>query len=502
MRNDSCEKTEFTRLQQRLGVLFEDTSGAPVTVVVVPSLTLHPDELRKIPGAVHFEQRLLFEFQLLREPNVNLVYATSERIAPEIVEYALGLVPALVGTEAADRLTLLDCDDDSPAPLTEKVLRRPELVRRIKAAVRDPARAYLVVFNSTDLERELALRLGIPMFSCDPALSALGTKSGGRTLLKEAGVPVPDGFEDLFSEGDLIRALARLKRAAPEIRKAVVKLNDSFAGAGNAVFSYEGTPETGTENWIAEQIATRLNAPGDTWPSFRDKFEHMGGVVERFVEARALRSPSAQLELDPRGGVRVLSTHDQVLGGPSGQTFVGCAFPARDAYRLRVQELATRVGRALASAGVVGQLSVDFVVDEAAPEQVHALEINLRMGGATAPYMFMRGLVGGHYDLGTGHHLAPDGSPRHYVTSDRIQDDAFRSLSYDDLVGIAREHGVAYDHTTGTGAFYYALGALPEFGKLGMVAVGTSRDDAQRRYDTLVTALRTTAAQRVPATTA
>ncbi|MBB5953847.1 hypothetical protein FHS29_000417 [Saccharothrix tamanrassetensis] len=494
MKTDPPEMADFRRLQQRLETMFEDASDGPVTVVVVPSLTLHADELRKIPGAVHFEQRLLFEFQLLRRPGTRLVYATSRPVSPEIVDYAMSLVPPLSSADVTDRLCLLDCGDDSALPLSEKILRRPDLIRRVRAAIPDPARAYLVVFNSTPLERELAVRLGIPLFACDPDLAGLGTKSGGRKLFKGAGVPVLDGFEDLGSEEDLVRALTRLKSGNPGLRKAVVKLNDSFAGAGNAIFSYEGAPETDLESWIAERMATQLTAPGDTWLTFREKFRKMGGVVECFLDARVLRSPSAQLELDPRGGVRILSTHDQVLGGASGQTFVGCLFPAREAYRLRVQELATSAGRELARAGVVGQLSVDFVVDEDEPERVYALEINLRMGGATAPYMFSHGLLDGRYDEETGTYLVPDGSPRYYVTSDRIQDDAFRSLSCADLVEIAAREDMAYDPATRTGAFYYALGALPEFGKLGVVAIGTSRDDAQRRYDTLVGTLRAIAA--------
>ncbi|GAA3854412.1 peptide ligase PGM1-related protein [Saccharothrix violaceirubra] len=489
---DPPKTSDFPRLQQRLGALFDDGSNDPLTVVVVPSLTLHHDELRKIPGAVHFEQRLLFQFQLLRDPRVRLVYATSRAVDAALVEYALGLVPGLDET-ARQRLTLLDCGDDSPVPLTAKLLAHPGALAAVRAAIPDPDRAYLVVFTSTAVERELALRLDIPLYACDPELAPLGTKSRGRRLLREAGLPVLPGFEDLSSERELVDALARLKQENPEIRKAVVKLNDSFAGAGNATFSYDGAPDGDLNSWIAARLATRISAPGDSWEGFRDKFAAMGGVVECFLDAQVPHSPSAQLELTPAGGVRVLSTHDQVLGGPAGQTFVGCAFPASDLYRTAVHDLALRAGRELARHGVVGQLSVDFVVDEAEPDRVYALEINLRMGGATAPFMFTHGLLAGHYDAESGHYLAADGRPRCYVTSDRVHDAAFRTLTCADLVRVAREHGLAFDPAAGTGTFYYNLGALPDHGKLGVVAVGGSREDAQRRYDDLVAALRSTA---------
>jgi hypothetical protein len=35
-----------------------------------------------------------------------------------------------------------------------------------------------------------------------------------------------------------------------------------------------------------------------------------------------------QLRITPDGRVELLSTHDQLLGGPSGQSYLGCMFPA------------------------------------------------------------------------------------------------------------------------------------------------------------------------------
>ena len=62
------------------------------------------------------------------------------------------------------------------------------------------------------------------------------------------------------------------------------------------------------------------------------KFKRMGGVVEEFIEASEKTSPSAQFRTSPRGEVLATSTHDQILGGPSGQIYLGCSFPARDDY--------------------------------------------------------------------------------------------------------------------------------------------------------------------------
>ena len=40
------------------------------------------------------------------------------------------------------------------------------------------------------------------------------------------------------------------------------------------------------------------------------------GIVEERVVGEEIRSPSVQLRITPLGQLEVLSTHDQVLGGP------------------------------------------------------------------------------------------------------------------------------------------------------------------------------------------
>src|SRR5208282_4214733 len=78
----------------------------------------------------------------------------------------------------------------------------------------------------------------IPLNGVDPNLIHLGTKSGSRKVFKEAGVNYPLGMEDLRTEHEVEQALLELKGKRPQLRRAVVKLNDSFSGEGNAIFRY------------------------------------------------------------------------------------------------------------------------------------------------------------------------------------------------------------------------------------------------------------------------
>src|SRR5262249_40578422 len=158
----------------------------------------------------------------------------------------------------------------------------------------------------------------------------LGTKSGSRKVFRTAGVPLPHGYEDLRTQHEVEDALGELRRERPGIRRAVVKLNDSFSGEGNALLRY---PESSSRESLQEAVRDlEFAVPTETVGAYFDKFSRMGGVVEEFIEGADKQSPSAQLRIGPHGEVLPISTHDQVLGGPGNQIFLGCTFPARDEY--------------------------------------------------------------------------------------------------------------------------------------------------------------------------
>ncbi|HWM07462.1 MAG TPA: hypothetical protein VNP92_34450, partial [Actinophytocola sp.] len=371
-------------------------------------MTLDHAGLAKIPGVRHYEERLLIFLQLLRRPETRIIYVTSDTLDPIVVEYALDLVSSLPNWHGRRRLTLFDCADCEPAPLTEKILRRPDLVQKIRQAIGDPFDACLVAFNGSPFERDLAMRLGVPLYAADPELSHLGSKSGSRRVFLESGVTVADGFEDLRDEHEVADALAALRTRDRGLRQAMIKLNDSFGAGGNVLFSFDGAPETGLRRWIASELPRRavFASPPDSWERYLAKLVVMGAVVEQFVTASETRSPSAQLLISPAGTVRILSTQDQLFSGAANQIFVGGTFPANAEYRGEIQELALRVGETLAAKSVVGLLSIDFLSSRTTTGWRHyGLEINLRMGGGTAPYFLLHGLVEGEFDAQSGNYL-------------------------------------------------------------------------------------------------
>jgi hypothetical protein len=480
------EISDFQRLKPRLAEVWDSLTmreEEPHTSVVVPSLTLDQSELRKISGASFYEERLLFLLIRLRNPRARMVYVTSQPVHPIILEYYLQFLAGIPASHARSRLTLLCVDDASPRSLTEKVLERPRLIERIRAGIRDPSKAYLTVFNSTPAERKLAVLLGVPLNGCDPQLTPLGTKSGSRKVFREAGVPLPLGFESLRTQREIEEALCELRARRPGLRRAVIKLDESFSGEGNAVFRYPATADAAPVREAMQQV--EFSVPTETPEAYFDKFAKMGGIVEEFVEAGEKQSPSAQYRASPRGDVQLLSTHDQILGGPSGQVFLGCRFPARDDYRLQVQELGARVGQVLASHGVVSRFGIDFLVHRDLPSQpwqVTALEINLRMGGTTHPYLALQFLTGGSLDPASGLFLSPSGHAKYYKATDNLFSPQYRGLLPEDLVDILTVNKLHYSHGTESGVLFHLIGALSEFGKLGLTAIANSPAQVDELY--------------------
>lgn len=497
------ERRAFGVLQQRLAPLFERVfrdRHAPQTIVVIPSLTLDEDELRKLEGAAHYEERLLCLLMLLRFPRAHVVYVTSMPLSSTIVDYYLHLLPGVPPSHALGRLTLLSCDDPSTASLTEKILSRVDLMNGIRGMIHDPMSAHMTCFNVTARERSLAVQLGIPIYGCDPDLVHLGSKSGSRETFRRAGVPLPYGHERLRDAQDVAHALADLKRHDPALRRAMVKLDEGFSGEGNAIFTFDDAPSSAVEaataaplaQWVSDTLPSRLKfvAAAESWESFTQKFARMHGIVESFVSGDVVRSPSVQCRIDPLRQSAVIATHDQILGGSTGQIYLGCRFPADEAYSAELHEYGLRVANVLAQDGVLARFAVDFMtVRRNGAWHTTAIEINLRKGGTTHPFLMLQFLTDGEYDTGTGVYHARNGNPCYYHATDNLQHPSYRGLTPERLIDVAVNHELHFDAAMQEGVMFHLIGALEQHGKVGTLCVGRSRENAERLYARTVAAL-------------
>jgi hypothetical protein len=458
------------------------------SVVVIPSVTL--DRVGERSGTIMqaYEERYLFLLILLRQPRLHVIYVTSLPVSPLIIEYYLALLPGIIPSHARARLHMISVGDASSGPLSAKLLDRPRLLARIGSLIPDRKLSHLVPYNTTELERDVALELGVPMYGADPRFFSLGTKSGCRQLFGEEGVRHPLGFESLHKPEDVIAALADLRSSRPTVTHAIVKLNEGVSGEGNALVDLVDLPPPGAldeRGALAERIQRMsFEKPDTPYDSYMAKLEERGGVVEERISGREIRSPSVQLRVTPDGDVEILSTHDQILGGPKGQSYLGCRFPADVGYAATITAEARRVGVRLAEEGVIGRFAIDFVtVREAGGEWTsYAIELNLRKGGTTHPFLTLQFLTDGQYDPTTGLFRTPAGREKHLVATDHLESPSLRTLSLDDLFDIVARHRLHFDQARQVGVVFHMISCLTEHGRVGLTAVGDTPADADNTY--------------------
>jgi PGM1 C-terminal domain len=491
--SDAELAARFEALQRKLVPLWasiQTITQDPQTIVVVPSITI--DSTIRGARQQAYEERFLFLLLLLRQPRARLVYVTSQAIHADIIDYYLDLLPGVLSSHAKERLFLVSPLDGSSRPLTQKLLERPRLIQQIRALIPDLDRAHLVPFNTTTLERDLALALGIPMYGADPKHTWLGGKSGARRIFAEEGVSHPLGVEDLHSAADLAEAIVEMRGRKPSIGKVVVKLNEGVSGEGNAHLDLDGLPAAPSVDAVAQRLQTlRFESSEMSLDTFVARLAGGGGIVEERIAGTDFRSPSAQLRVTPLGQVEALSTHDQVLGGPTGQSYLGCRFPADVEYGSAIMHEAMKVGRRLMREGVLGRFALDFVTVRNARGQweVYAIEINLRKGGTTHPFLTLQFLTDGSYDAETGVFLTPLGEPKCFIASDHVESPRYRVFTHHDLFDIVARHGLHFDQTRQKGVVFHMMNAIGENGLVGLTAVGNTHEEASAIYDRAVKAL-------------
>ncbi|KAG5456485.1 MAG: hypothetical protein BJ554DRAFT_3765, partial [Olpidium bornovanus] len=427
-------------------------------IVVLPSCSFDPRELRKVRGLHQYEERFLHRILHLARPGTRVIFVTSVPVDPDLVAYHLSLLPPTVegaGALLGTRLIMVSVDDGRPDRcLARKFVEKPRLVGRVRRLVderrrADPAvrPARLEVYRRTRYEALAARALGLELKGAEPELLRWGTKSGSRAVFADAGVPhVPGTFEAERDVGRLAERVAAVLAAtaasaasnprflapAPAAAKSrhrvavkgMVKLEDGFAGLGNglvdlsAAFSLaarDGGADSGSvERLVLDAFGEmQFQSEEENWPSFRRAIESIGAVFELFVpKSDGQTTPSVQAYIKEHaptcgggggggGGdadVVVLSTHEQIL---DGHAYGGCEFPAGEAYRARLEEHARAVGRALARRGEVGHFGVDFIATPSGSGDgtsylLDALEINLRTTGTTCPLMMLKLLERSH----------------------------------------------------------------------------------------------------------
>lgn len=312
-------------------------------------------------------------------------------------------------------------------------------------------RARTVCFIPSTLEYKLANKFGCQILCSPEDTQFWGTKTGSRQLFRDSSVPHPIGvYDSIYSAEDLALKLAELWESKPTMTRVVVKLNEGFSGEGNALLDmgpvisrlyanykflskrqHKVTKVERVESIQHELQKLRFQATGENWESFEQKIHRLGCIVEQYVEGQGKQSPSVQAMIHEDGEVEILSSHEQVLGGPDGQVYLGCHFPCDVAYRVQLHEYTLKVGKLLSMHGARDRFGIDFLCVPEKPWDfekwdIYALEINLRSGGTTHPYETLRQLTNGHYNYDTGVYTSEKGIEKYYIATDNLQEQEYK----------------------------------------------------------------------------
>lgn len=477
----------FGDLQDRLGeVMAANQAGSSIdhVVIALPSFSVGESLLshyvERIPGLEH--RYLLALLMVHRIESCEFVFISCSAPDPDVIDYYLSLLPADQRAAARRRLRIVEVADRTSRAVAAKLLDRPDLIDDLYSLIGGRP-AVIEPWNVQADEVALAEHLEVPINGTSPALWPMGFKSAGRKLFAEAGVPSPAGREDVRSVDGIADAVAAIRAVRPATAGVVVKLDDSGAGDGNIVID------------LREPDAVRRAL--EALPDWYVAELAAGGVVEDLISGSPLTSPSVQVDLLPDASVRVLATHEQVLGGSTGQVYMGCRFPADAEYAPQLAAYGQSIGELLAQRGARGRASIDFVAARRPPKRwdLYALEINLRKGGTTHPYAVLRNLVPGHYDATQGKWIvAKDGSTRAYCSTDNLVDPSWLGLVPRAVVDAVAAAGLQFDVDRGTGIVLHMFSGLEIDGRLGLTSIGHDAVHAGELYAAAAAAIASAAA--------
>ena len=221
--------------------------------------------------------------------------------------------------------------------------------------------------------------------------------------------------------------------------------------------------------------ATALRRP--TRQARRARRDHRGAH-----RGHGLRESQGPASRSPLGEVELLSTHDQLLGRTQRPKLLGCRFPANPGTRPRS---CARPQGGPAPRRRRGPRALRARLRRGARRrgewETYAIEINLRKGGTTHPFLTLQFLTDGRTTP-----RRPPSRPagrRSTLSPATMWSPDYRGLTPDDLFDIVARHGLHFDHARQTGVVFHMIGEfLTELGRAGLAAVGDSPADADARY--------------------
>jgi hypothetical protein len=470
------------------------SNGGVRTIVVMPSISFPYENLKGILGIEHYEARSLWEILAANCPRTKVIFITSRKMTTENIKHLLS--SSKNGSSIRQRVSFISLDDPRIGiSLGDKLLARLDLIRLIKNAI-NPRETYLESFISTDCEKKVAEALGIAPFGSFDQYWA--TKSGNRKIFQECGINFADGINDIYSESQLKLAIVSLWSKYPSITKYMMKLDTGVSGDGNAIvqhkISFDEFKKINQQEKDQYLNQILLNAKYQSkfmgWTEYSKQIS-VGMIIELFISGELRCSPSAQGKIHPDGTVELLSTHEQILDR-NGMKFLGGTFPASKEYRKTLTQYTELIGKELATRGVIGSYSIDFLLsDENGQTVVWVIEINIRKGGTTHPYFTARYLTNSRYDYKKGILINDNNQEVVYISNDNFIFEQLKEYSVSYWLDLVNDQGLLFSAQKQEGVVFHLLEAMNPVGKIGYTVISKNIEDARKLEQRLFNLVKT-----------
>lgn len=428
-------------------------NGEPVAGAVV-----HIDDFSGIPFLVDISGVEEYQHRARLRAHAGDLYVASTEPTPGYESYCekvLGLAPveSLVAEPVGNPMYL--------ARAAGARATRSRLISAARDAGRLTLHPFMGIEDIWELGRALAEEAGVPVTVLAPPPPATWI-ANDKALFDEVVESVL-GRSWLVEThaADSVKGLGQsLRQLANDHARVALKRLRCASAMGNAVFE---APR------IAEMEPSDLER---TVREFLERTEWQGDEsVLAVAWEQAEHSPSTQLWIPPvgQGRPRLDGIYEQILVGER-KVFMGSrpsTLPQAVNHRLAQGSYAVACG--LQGLGYVGRCSFDFLVvgDPQGDFEIRFTECNGRWGGTSTPMAFMD-------------RLFPDGRPP-YRARDFVHEDLTGVPFTELLAGVGER---AWDHSSREGSYlFYNTGPLREFGKLDVIAVGSTQAEADRALE-------------------
>lgn len=482
----------------------------------------------------------------IRDPNVEVIYICPLKMDEEMQGYYKRLVEIMCLNTGQDfenahkRLKIFCADTSDKFPthnlcLSSAIKYSDNLIKRIAYLIKGKD-AYIVpgLVHKDDLY--IAEKLDIPILGCEPDIAQLySLKSGVHRVFESAGICKAPGAHDIYTRQQFDDALAKLVTQNLEIKRWLFKIDNQFDGKGtafcditpyldcyeNALKESERYGEKWKELWAHESIYNlilkelpfileRYATPVDqsvfgNWQEFMLSFLGEGGIIEACPSADSVTGITANVLIEPNGGIQILSVADQIHSTSPYQCW-GHTLP-QSSYDVKIlNECITSISNACKSRGVLGYISIDFVTFIHPPtdtQELWAVGLKLSYSDCHAMVEMMKFLTDGVVDtrknklevilkkpvkrLATYQSKYKKNSKekekllekrqRYAVLSPNLFHTNMNNIAYNIFLRICKAHGIAYDDKSKIGTSFTLINPIRRE-LFGMITIAANLHDA------------------------